>query len=314
MKLNLRSIDLNLLPIFEAIMEAGQYSRAAERLAMSQPAMSAAVQRLRTTLDDPLFVRTSKGVVPTAKAHEVYKEIHGAMNQLRQGLTGRGQFDPSGSDDSFRIMSGDYFEFVMLPRLLNVLEIQAPKVSIRVQAMDQDPKTQLLHGHCQMILDAFPISDERIVCEEIMQEELVVIARKDHPLLNKQTMTSEEFFQLKHAVLPERGRELPLDKILARTSSVREQVKERIIAVQVGQYSSLLAVVSSSDCIATVPRALAKRYSQSLGLSIYDFPLEVPPVPVYMMWSKAYDQDPALRWLLKTFRDLMINAPINDDR
>jgi DNA-binding transcriptional LysR family regulator len=300
MKLNLRSIDLNLLPVFEAVMETRQYSKAAKRLAMSQPAMSAAVQRLRDTLSDPLFVRTSKGIVPTPKAELLYQDIQGGLSQLRQGLSQQRGFNPKSQSHSFRILSGDYFEFVLLPPLIGAVESDALQVRFNLKPIFDDSAKQLIHAQADVMLDAFPVADERIHCEVVTQETLVVVARKNHPRI-KNSISMSDFLSATHAVLPNRGPLLPLDKILAKPLQ-----QERKIGVQVTQYISLLAAVANSNYIATAPKQLATRYAGALGLNVYDFPMPVPPVPIYMMWSKAFDHDPANQWLLKQLR-LTIN-------
>lgn len=299
MKLNLRSIDLNLLPVFEAVMETRQYSKAAERLAMSQPAMSAAVQRLRDTLNDPLFVRTSKGVVPTPKAELLYQDIQGGLSLLRQGLSQQRGFDPKAQPHNFRILSGDYFEFVLLPQLIGAIEGGGLQVRFNLKPIFDDSAKQLVHAQADVMLDAFPIKDERIHCEVVTEETLVVVARKDHPDI-QDALSLSDFFSATHAVLPNRGRLLPLDKILDKPLK-----QERKIGVQVTQYISLLAAVANSNYIATAPKQLANRYADALGLLIYDFPIPVPPVPIYMMWSKAFDHDPAHQWLLKQLRKVV---------
>jgi DNA-binding transcriptional LysR family regulator len=296
----LRAIDLNLLPIFEAVMETGQYSRAAERLAMSQPAMSAAVQRLRDTLNDPLFVRTSTGVVPTPKAEVLYQDIQLGLSQLRRGLSQQKRFDPRGQPHSFRILSGDYFEFVLLPELLANVEQEKLQLRYNLQTIVENSATQLIHAQADVMLDAFPVDDDRIHCETIAEEILMVVAKKQHRWI-KQPLTIEDFFNATHAVLPHQGRLLPLEKILGAAT-----LQERKIGVQVTQYISLLAAVASSEYVATVPKRLALRYADALGLDVYDFPIAVPSVPIYMMWSKAFDHDPANLWLLDQLRSMVV--------
>lgn len=297
MKLNLRAIDLNLFPIFEAIMETGQYSKAAERLAMSQPAMSAAVQRLRDTLGDPLFVRTAKGVVPTPKAEILYEDIQGALAMMRHGLSTQKGFDPESQAHEFRVLSGDYFEFVLLPSLLEKIESQSQKIRLSLKPILDDSAKQLIHAQADILLDAFLIEDERINSEIVMEETLMVIASQHHPWIQG-SLSIDDFYKAKHAVLPNRGRLLPLDKILQRPLK-----QERKIGVQVTQYISLLAAVSSSEFIATAPKYLANLYADAFKLNVFEFPLAVPKVPIYMMWSKAFDRDPANVWLLQQLRD-----------
>jgi len=294
MKLNLRSVDLNLLPIFEAIMETGQFSRAAERLAMSQPALSAAVQRLRATLDDPLFTRTSKGVVPTPRAQALYEEMHQALGQLRNSLAPKSQFDPTQSKQCFRVMSGDFFEFVILPTLMSGIQRHSQGITMKVSPIGDYSPQQLIQSETDLLLDAFPIEDDRIVRELLTEDELVVIARKDHPELTQDTVSREQFFNAVHVVLPERNRVLPLDKILGNKLG-----KKRKVGLQVTQYSSLLVAVGGSDFIATIPKSLATHYAQRLNLKVFPFPMEVPLVPIYMMWTRALDKDPAHQWFIQ---------------
>ncbi len=302
MKLNLRSVDLNLLPIFEAIMETGQFSRAAERLAMSQPALSAAVQRLRTTLDDPLFTRTSKGVVPTPRAHALYDELHLGLEQLRHSLVPRSQFDPARSQQCFSVMSGDFFEFVILPTLIKNVQKVSQGITLKVSAMGDHSPRQLIQSETDLLLDAFPIDDDRIIKELLCEEELVVIARKDHPQLLADKLGSEQFFSTAHVVLPERNRVLPLDKILGNKLG-----KKRKIGLQVTQYSSLLVAVGGSDFIATIPKSLATHYADRLNLKVFPFPLDVPLVPIYMMWTRALDKDPAHQWFIQCVKTAYAN-------
>lgn len=296
MKLNLRSIDLNLLPVFETVMQTRQYSKAAERLAMSQPAMSAAMQRLRDTLNDPLFIRTRQGLTPTPKAESLYSDVQGALSLIREGLSQQKDFTPDKQAHTFRIASADYFEFVLLPQLIHTFEEDAPDIQFNITPLTNVPESQLLHAQVDVILDAFPIQDDRIHSEIVSYESLVVVARKAHPRIND-NLTLDEFFNETHAVLPNQGRLLPLEKVLNKPLS-----KKRKIGVQVTQYISLLTAVSNSNYIATVPKQLAVRYGEALGLQQLDFPIKVPPIPLFMMWSKAFENDSAHQWLLSQLR------------
>lgn len=294
MKLNLRSVDLNLLPIFEAIMETGQFSRAAERLAMSQPALSAAVQRLRATLNDPLFTRTSKGVVPTPRAQALYEELHQGLEQLRHSLAPKSQFNPAHSRQCFRVMSGDFFEFVILPTLISGIQQHSQGITMKVTPIGDYSPQHLIQSETDLLLDAFPIDDDRIIKELLTEDELVVIARQDHPELTQETVSREQFFNAVHVVLPERNRVLPLDKILGNKLG-----KKRKVGLQVTQYSSLLVAVAGSDFIATIPKSLATQYAQRLNFKVFAFPMDVPLVPIYMMWTRALDKDPAHQWFIQ---------------
>ncbi len=297
MKLNLRSIDLNLLPVFEAIMVSGQLTRAAGQLGMSQPALSAAVQRLRVTFNDQLFVRTRLGVQPTPRAHEIHTQLQPLLEQMRTSLSPATEFDPTLSTNCFHVLSGDYFEMVVLPNFIKRIQEKAPLANIKVTTLNDDSEKLLLSSEADVILDAFPVDDNRLVCEEIHGEHLVVIARSDHPTLIKDTLTPQQYFDAFHAVLPERSRRLPLSQLVGDELS-----KKRKVALQVSHYSSLLVAVSNSELIATFPSALAKSYATQFNLKVFPWPFPQAPICIHLMRPKVLMQDPAHLWFLNELK------------
>lgn len=298
MKLNLRSIDLNLLPVFEAIMVTGQLTRAAQQLGMSQPALSAAVQRLRVTFNDQLFVRTRLGVQPTPRALEIHNQLQPLLEQIRTSLSPSSAFDPTNSSHCFHVLSGDYFELVVLPNFIKRIQIKAPLANIKVTTLNDESEKLLLSCEADVILDAFPVEDNRVICEGIHGEQLVVIAREDHPTFKKGTISCEEYFEALHAVLPERSRRLPLSQLVGEELS-----KNRKVALQVSHYSSLLIAVSNSDLIATFPSALAKSYAKQFNLKVLPWPFPHTPINIYLMRPKVLMQDPAHLWFLSELKD-----------
>lgn len=290
MKLNLRSVDLNLLPVFAAIMEAGQLSRAAEQLGMSQPAISAALQRLRHTFADELFVRTRQGMQPTPRARELHEQLGPQLNALRDALDPGNRFDPATSQRHFRIISVDYFEMVVLPPLLARIREQAPDVILEVVPAGDTMADDLHKAKADLAVDAFIFDDDRLHRDVLLEEELVVVARKKHPIL-KGRCSKKQFLQAEHVVLPDRNRRLPLDQILNAPGW------QRRTGARVTQFSSMLAAAAGSDMIATAPRRLASQYAEALQLQVLPFPVPIPPVPIYLLWAAAQDQDPAHQWL-----------------
>lgn len=290
MKLNLRSVDLNLLPVFAAIMDAGQLSRAAEQLGMSQPAISAALQRLRHTFRDDLFVRTRQGMEPTPRARELHAQLAPQLNALRDALDPGNRFDPATSERHFRIISVDYFEMVVLPPLLARIRKQAPDVQLEI-ITSSDTMTDDLHkARADLAVDAFLPDDDRLQREVLLEEELVVVARKDHPML-KGRCSKTQFLKAEHVVLPDRNRRLPLDQILNAPGW------QRRTGARVTQFASMLATAAGSDMIATAPKRLANQYAAALNIQVLPFPVPIPPVPIYLLWSPSQDQDPAHQWL-----------------
>lgn len=289
MKLNLRSVDLNLLPVFDAIMEAGQLSRAAETLGMSQPAISAALQRLRHTLGDPLFVRTHQGMLPTPRARELHGQLSQQLAAMRDTLDPANRFTPATSQRRFRVLSNDYFELVVLPSLLARLRQEAPEVVVEVVLAADDMPQKLVTAEADVAVDAFAPENDRLRRQVLLEERLAVVARKQHPVL-KGHCSKQQFLEAEHVVLPARNRRLPLDQIL------NEPGWQRRTGAQVTQFTSLLTTCSGSDLIATVPERLARQYAEALGLQTLPFPAEVPALPVYLLWSPVMDRDPAQQW------------------
>ncbi|MEQ9547858.1 MAG: LysR family transcriptional regulator [Marinobacter sp.] len=297
MKLNLRSVDLNLLPVFDAIMEAGQLSRAAETLGMSQPAISAALQRLRHTLGDPLFVRTRQGMLPTPRARELHSSLNQQLAAMRDTLDPANRFVPATSQRHFRVLSNDYFEMVVLPPLLAHLQSEAPNVVVEVALAGDDVPQTLCNAQADLAVDAFGTENDLLHRQVLMWEQLAVVARQGHPTLQG-NCSKRQFLDAEHVVLPERNRRLPLDQIL------NEPGWQRRTGARVTQFASMLATCSRSDMIATVPERMAQQYAHALGLQILPFPANIPPLPVYLIWAPVLDNDPAHQW----FRQRLIEC------
>ena len=298
MKLNLRSVDLNLLPVFVAVVEEGQLSRAAARLGMSQPAVSAALQRLRLTVGDVLFTRTRAGLSPTPRAQALYKQVIAGLGMLSEALDPGRQFDPASSDRTFRIIAVDYFESLMLGPLVAEMRQQSEQISVQVVSQADGWERQLISAEADFALDSELAEDDRLNAEVVSEETLAVVVRRDHPTIQG-SISLEEFLQAEHVVLPLRDRRvLPLDQILGRPGWRRK------IGAQVVQYGNLLSVAGASDLIATVPLRLAQRMAETYQLQVLPFPVPVKSVPIYLIWPVALENDQAHRWfrgLLKTF-------------
>ena len=301
MKLNLRSIDLNLLPVFVAVVEEGQLSRAADRLGMSQPAVSAALQRLRVTAGDPLFTRSRTGLVPTPRARELCDQIAGGLNIIADALDPGRQFDPGTANRVFQICAVDYFETLMLGSLMAFLRQQSRSIGIKIVPQQGNWHRQLISAELDFGMDSMMPESERLNGIVIGYEQISVVARKGHPVISGE-LTMAQFLEAEHVVLPERERHtLPLDQILGHPGWQRK------IGAQVMHFSNLLSVASSSDLIATVPARMAERMAANLDLQVFSFPVATPNVPIYLFWPIALEKDKAHRW----FREfLMQTGPV----
>ena len=311
MNLNLRSVDLNLLPVFLAVMEEGQLSRAAERLGMSQPAVSSALKRLRLTVGYELFSRSRTGLCPTPEARRLYESVADGLEHLTTALDPNEPFDPAASDRQFRVVAHDYFDAMALGPLITTMRQFGEGMSIRVLSSSTEWTRTLVNMEADLALDSVRTEDPRLNSEIIATEQPVVVARFSHPRIQG-SLGPELYREAEHVVLPEREhRVLPLEKFLGHP------IWARRIGARVTQLTSLLVVASTSDLIATVPLRMAQRLAPMMGLQILPFPMDVAEIPVYAIWPRVLDQDQAHQWFREQLRQQLTSlnptaTPDND--
>ncbi|MDX1588586.1 MAG: LysR substrate-binding domain-containing protein [Oleiphilaceae bacterium] len=283
-------MDLNLLPVFQAVVEQGQLSRAAEQLGMSQPAVSAALKRLHLTVGEPLFIRTRGGLQPTARARAMYNDLSGALETMVGTLSPGSGFDPGTSERPFRMVAMDVFDTLLLGPLFQTLREHGPGLNVQMVAQREGWQQALLEGKADLALDTEMTENPRLSARVVNETTLAVIAARDHPQIRGE-LSLAQFLEAEHVVLPPRERAmLPLDRLLGRPGWRRK------IGVQVNQYSNLLSVARQSHLIATVPRELALYGARHGELQVLPFPIPAGPVPVYMLWSRSLEKDLGHRW------------------
>ncbi|WP_284620362.1 LysR family transcriptional regulator [Aquabacterium humicola] len=294
----LHRIDLNLLRVFDALMQEGHLTRAAERLHMSQPAVSNALARLRAQLDEPLFVRTARGMTPTASAEAMHGPVRAALRLLQDGLSPAPSFDPGRAAQRFHLAMNDYAQCSLLPPLLERIRRLAPKLVLSVEpdAADALP-TRLAAGTLDLAIDYLHFDAPDLRYEPLIEEPLVVIARRGHPAIGRDrqgrpAITHARYEAAAHVTIPPRaGRGSPLEIVLG-SSKVR-----RRIALLVPGYMAIPGVVAQSDLIGTVPRRLAEQFAPGLPLVIVPMPFRMPPVQVSLISHAQHDSSRALGWL-----------------
>ena len=304
--MNLRSIDLNLLTVFDAIMAEGNQSRAANRLGMSQPAMSNALARLRAALDDPLFVRTAQGMTPTPRGRALAEPIRQALDLVQTGLERSrrdNEFDYRSSTRSVVIVVDDYGDTVIMPRFMNWLMQTAPGVRVRIR---RDPlgaalSKKLADGSVDLAIQYFRTRDGDLQDKLLLGEEFVSMVRQDHPAIGD-SLSLAQYLALPHVVFGRLGRRGIRNSIVDR--ELRRLGLTRHIALQVPGFQSMPIIVQNTDFVCTLPRRMAQAYAHQLRLKTLKTPLDLPPLPLYMAWSKSMDHDPAHRWLRDSIYEL----------
>lgn len=284
--------DLNLLPVFLALIEERSVTRAAERLGMTQPALSNALTRLRAMLLDPLFVRERYGMQPTPKALELAPVIAAALASLDDVILGQQEFDPAKAKHQVAIAPNSYVEFVLVPALVARLRERAPGITVRLTPYGADlAETGVVSGTTAMALGRFVDPPDNLVVQHLMDEGLSCIVRADHPQID-QKITKRQYEQLKHVnMLPPGRLRAGLFQVLERQGLRRE------VAVSVTHFLAIPEVIAVTDYCATLPNLICRRLAHDRRLKILPTPVDLGTFPVEMAWHVRYRHDQAHLWL-----------------
>ncbi|MGH2375954.1 MAG: LysR family transcriptional regulator [Polaromonas sp.] len=289
--MNLRSLDLNLLLIFDAVYSERSISKAAHKLNLSQPTVSNALARLRERLEDPLFERSSQGMAPTQRAKTLAAPIRQALDVLERGLRGDDAFDFSHSDREFVIAVEDYGEVVILPRFIDWLVEVAPNIRIRIRPEPSEQlKGELRDGAVDLALDYFALKEAPYRSECVLTETLLCLSRRDHPVVTER-LSLDVFLALPHVVLAPRTNAQPMIDL-----ALSKRGLKRHIAVTVPHFLSMPVMVQATDMICTLPRRMAHLYADHFRLKSHAVPLRTPQFPVYLIWHESSESDAGHQW------------------
>jgi DNA-binding transcriptional LysR family regulator len=288
---SLRNLDLNLMVVFEAIYASGSISHAASHLAMTQPAVSNALARLRAVLGDPLFVRIPSGMEPTQRAREMIGPIREAL-KLIGAQVDRSQIDLSTYQRHFRIIMFDPLEAVVMPPVYNLLTVQMPKVTLEcIPAFRTDFVQELVEGTVDLACHAYPSPTPDIVTERIGSSEVVLVARRGHPAFRKplslQTLDEVAFV----ALVPDLR-----SKIMIEQSLVAQGTSRRI-AFTVGKVSSFPPMIEGTDLVGILPRWYARHIMGNFAIETHELPIPMIDQSSFMTWHVRNTEDPGHRWL-----------------
>jgi DNA-binding transcriptional LysR family regulator len=293
--MDLSGMDLNLLLAFEALLDERHVGRAAKRVGLSQPALSNALGRLRSSLGDPLFIRTAQGMLPTAKAEQLGGPIRSALSLLRHTLEAPRAFDPAASAYRFRVGMSDDVELRLVSLFARAMRFG--KLQLQTRRLDGlfvIPEADLRSGALDLAVGYFP--DARslarsFVLETLSEERNVVIARRGHPAFQEK-LTLERLTELNHAAVMYRREPWGLiDNELAARGLRRR------LCLALPHCLSVLHAVASSDLVACIQESVAQAFGPALGLETYAEPIGLPPFVLRMVWHRQRNDDPAQQWL-----------------
>ncbi|NKQ10976.1 LysR family transcriptional regulator [Pseudomonas sp. SST3] len=292
--MNFHGIDLNLLVAFDALMSERNVSRAAVQVGVSQPAMSAALSRLRKLFGDPLFLRSAKGLLPTPRARDLAEPIAQALLQIESTLVEKPTFLPGKAALTFKLGLSDYPAFVLLPLLLQALAEIAPGVSLNVHAFtDRDHAVDLLDaGVIDAAIGVPPTqADGRILTRRLLRDEFVTIVSSGHPAA-RHGMTLRNYLDLPHVLVSPEGELYGLvDQALA------QQGRKRKLGLTLPQMFAVPAIVARTSMSATVLKRVARYSPAGQELMLFPPPVQLPEVVFDLIWHRRSDSHPAQCWL-----------------
>lgn len=289
------AIDLNLLLVMQVVDQEGSVTRAAQRLGLSQPAVSNSLARLRRTLGDPLFVRSTHGMEATPRARRVLDALDSAMGLIRIGLRDGADFDPAEATDEFNLLISDLGEIIYLPRLMSYLQAHAPHCRIRVRQLARGGYAEALEaGLADLAVGYLPHARSSLRSRRLFTDGFVCMLRAGHPILEGE-FTLDRYLALSHvAVSRAGGREGLVSSALAALGA------ERRIALVVPHFAAAPGVVAASDLAVTVPSLLIGIYAEA-GVAAVQLPFHVPHVELALYWHERLQEDTASRWLRGVF-------------
>jgi DNA-binding transcriptional LysR family regulator len=304
---HLTTLDLNLLRVFEALLEERSVTRAAQRLGLTQSAVSHALNRLRYALGDELFVRSPDGMRATPHTSEIAPGVLQGLRQLHAALA-PADFDPATTTRRFTLEAGAYICAVMLPQVVARLRIEAPRAELRIRNTGVNLVETMDAGRSDVAIGGFVRAPDRFAQAPLFDERMVWVIRADHPMAD-QPLTMNRLCDLPHIIVAQVEDAQAVDgavvdnglerRAIWDDSSVQRalaaQGRQRTVALTVPDSHSALSIVSRTDMIAFVPRRLALTF-EPFGLKLLDPPYPAPGSTLSLLWRRDHDSA-ALTWL-----------------
>ena len=301
--MNIRKFDLNLLVIFDVLMRERSVSRAADKLALTQPAVSNALNRLRDMLDDPLLVRCRTGMKPTARALDLITPVQNALNELDHHLSNPVIFDPLSSQQRFVIAATDYVALILLPPLLKLLAVKAPNIEVQIVNFGpENPELMLESGQCDFAIGRFFNISPRLTKQRWLEESLCCLVRKEHPTIKKK-LTLKSYLQLGHIWVSSNERRGMMDHWL------QEQGLNRKIVSVIPNYTTAAMIIAETDLALILPQRSADNFCQLFAVKSLTLPMELGHFHVDLLSHPLHSSTPAHQWLQQ---QLMALAPLID--
>lgn len=296
-----RRLDLNLLVTLEALLVEQNVTRAAARLHLSQPAVSAQLSRLREVFDDPLLIPAQRGMTPTAKGMELLAPLRQALQQVRATVTTHLNFEPATASLTVSIACTDYVQAALIKHLFVAMRSEAPGVRLALRVLDLPQlESQMARGDVDIAVINTQGVPASLRSQHLFDERYLLIGRQGHPRL-REDLTLEEFAQLEHVVVSLRGGgfSTSVDTTLAALG------QRRNVVLSASSFLPVPELVALSDCVALVPSRLVEGRSNQL-LCVAP-PLHVEGFSIGMFWHERSDGHAGFRWVREFIANLVVS-------
>jgi DNA-binding transcriptional LysR family regulator len=291
--MKLSAFDLNLLLVFDAILREQSVTKAAERLSLSQPAMSHALNRLRWLLKDQMFVRTPAGMMPTPRAEQLALPVRRALDELQLALEPE-TFIPSTADRRFTVAVNNYAAVVLAGPIVAECGMRAPRIRLSLRPSGTLDLADLLdRGELDLVISAVDAPAERFASQVLFEDRYVAVMRRGHPAADR-ALDLATFADLPRLAISSSDEDVRfVDEALASYGQSHSVVLET-------PYLSAGTVLGRSDMVAVLGRQIAQEFRRSHQIEIKELPFASPNLRSIMLWHRRFDDQPAHRWLRET--------------
>ncbi len=304
--MDVRGLDLNLLIPLRVLLAERHVTRAADKLGITQPAMSASLARLRAVFGDQLLVRGPKGLTPTLRAQQLMDQLDQVIAVIEQLVTLPAEFAPDTSRRTFTLIGTDFIETLLLPSLMADLAVEAPSAQIVFRPPDpRNLEALMSQGEVDLAVGYLPYAPKGLITSVAFHDRFACIARRNHPQLSTDQLPLDQFVDLQHVQvlprnLPMYG--MPIDAALGALGYVRR------VALWHPSFQALPAIVANTDLVATLPRRLAMHAAQTLPIVVYDPPVPLPTMDFSLYWHARSHEDSGHKWLRAKVAALLRSA------
>jgi DNA-binding transcriptional LysR family regulator len=311
--MNVDDFDLNLLVCFDELMRERNVSRAAEKLNISQPAMSSSLKRLRDYFADPLLVRTARGMEPTEKALTLEPLVRQSLTMAEELLSPSEAFNPLSSKRTFRILVSDYVEGLLISALVAHIQAYAPQLSLDIMTLSDGSFQDLEKGAIDLAINNFDFIPQSFYKRSIWKDSFSCLMATGHPLLAANTL--QNYLSASHIWVSKTG--IGVGTGMSQSSSrgwvdntLEELGHERHISVFTRHYQIIPRLVRQTNLVATMPTRAALLYKDNTDLVIVEPPFNIEEIEISMIWSPLLHHNSAHKWIRETLIELANNLAL----